>query len=69
MFNLGIDISHLLRWLDRYPVRVEVKGGSRPLNAEKIWITSNVEPRYWYPDLDPLTLEALMRRLIITEFE
>lgn len=68
-FRGGIDIAHLLRWLDRYPVRVEVKGSSRPLVAEKIWITSNLEPKYWYPDCDEETKSALMRRLIITEFE
>lgn len=59
----------MLRWLDRYPVRVEVKGSSRPLVATKFWITSNVEPRKWYPDLDLETIDALMRRLVVTEFE
>jgi len=68
-FRGSIDISHLLRWLDRYPVRVELKGGSYPLMAEKIWITSNIHPQYWYPDLDPATYAALERRLVIEEFE
>nr|WAE43202.1 MAG: replication associated protein [Cressdnaviricota sp.] len=68
-FRGGIDISHLLRWLDRYPVRVEIKGSSRPLLAKKIWITSNLDPKYWYPDIDAETLNALLRRLQITEFE
>lgn len=67
-FRGGIDISHILRWLDRYPVRVEIKGSSRPLVADKIWITSNVDPRLWYPDIDPETLGALLRRLNITHF-
>jgi len=66
---LGIDVAHLLRWTDRYPVRVEIKGSSRPLNATKIWITSNLDPRSWYPDLDYATTEALLRRLTITQFE
>lgn len=64
-FRGGIDISHFLRWLDRYPVRVEVKGGSRPLLARSFWITSNLPPRSWYPDLDLQTFEALERRLNI----
>jgi len=67
-FRGGIDISHMLRWLDRYPICVEVKGGSRPLKAQKIWITSNIHPRDWYPELDTATVEALLRRLNITEF-
>jgi len=66
--NLGIDICHMLRWLDRYPVRVEIKGSSRPLCARKIWITSNIHPRQWYPEIDGETLAALMRRLNITQF-
>jgi len=66
-FRGGIDISHLLRWLDRYPVRVEIKGSSRPLMADKFWITSNIHPRSWYPELDNATYLALERRLLITE--
>ena len=66
--HLGIDISHMLRWLDRYPVRVEIKGASRPLLAKKIWITSNLDPRLWYPDCDEQTKDALMRRLEVVEF-
>jgi hypothetical protein len=63
-----IQISHLLRWLDRYPVLVETKGGFVPLRATQIWITSNLNPREWYPDLDEETRNALLRRLTITEF-
>jgi len=36
-FRGRIDISHLLRWLDRYPVNVELKGSSIPLRAKTIW--------------------------------
>jgi len=67
-FRGGIDISHLLRWLDRYPVSVETKGSSKPLLAQNIWITSNLDPRLWYPDLDADTLAALLRRINITHF-
>jgi len=67
-FRGAIDVSHLLRWLDCYPVLVEIKGGSRPLLARKIWITSNLDPRLWYSDLDQETLDALLRRLNITHF-
>lgn len=68
-FRGAIDISHLLRWLDRYPVLVEIKGSATCLVAEKIWITSNLHPRDWFKDLDNETLEALLRRLKITIFD
>jgi len=62
-FILGqIDVSHVLRWLDRYPVTVETKGSSVVLQAKKIWITSNLSPDDWYPDLDEETRLALRRR-------
>ena len=48
-FRGAIDVSHLLRWLDRYPVRVEIKGSSVPLCAKSIWITSNLPLESWYP--------------------
>ena len=67
-FRGAIGISHLLRWLDRYPVSVENKGSALPLMATTFWITSNVDPRLWYPDLDDETLAALIRRLNITHF-
>lgn len=68
-FRGGIDISHVLRWLDRYPVRVEIKGSSVPLCAETFWITSNTHPSEWWPDLDRATLDAFMRRVQVTFFE
>lgn len=67
-FRGGIDISHLLRWFDRYPTIVEVKGSSTVLKAENIWITSNLHPKDWYPGLDDETWNALKRRIEITEF-
>lgn len=67
-FRGGIDISHILRWLDEYPTIVEVKNSSRVLKVTSVWITSNLHPRLWYPDLDPDTLSALLRRLQVTHF-
>jgi hypothetical protein len=66
-FRGTIGISHLLRWLDRYPVLVEVKGSSTVFKAEKIWITSNLHPREWYKDVDESTVLALLRRMNIVE--
>jgi len=67
-FRGAIGISHLLRWLDRYPVIIEAKHGATVLRAERIWITSNLNPRHWYPDIGEETLDALLRRMEITEF-
>lgn len=60
-----INISNLLRWFDRYPVLVEIKGSSTVLLAENIYVTSNLDPRDWYPDIDEPTKAALLRRLEI----
>lgn len=68
-FRGAIDVSYLLQWLDRYACIVERKGGSMPLSVRKFWITSNVAPQVWYPDLDTRTLEALLRRLKIVYVE
>lgn len=68
-FRGGIDIAHLLRWFDRYPVNVELKGASIPLSAERIWVTSNLHPDQWYPELDSATLDALKRRMNIELIE
>lgn len=67
-FRGGIDIAHLLRWLDRYPVTVETKGSATVLRATRIWITSNLPPRGWFPGLDEATISALLRRVKVTHF-
>jgi len=68
-FRGDIDISHILRWIDRYPVSVETKGSARPLLATKFWFTSNLDPRSWYPDICEETRAALLRRLKIIHFD
>lgn len=65
----SIGISHMLRWCDRYPVIIEAKHGATTLSANRIWITSNIHPRQWYPELDEETQNALLRRLEITHFD
>lgn len=47
-FTGTMDIVHLLKWLDSYPLTVEVKGGQVVLNSKKWWITSNINPDEWY---------------------
>jgi len=68
-FRGGINISHFLRWLDRYPVNVETKGGATVLKATKIWITSNVSPDDWYPEANEETKTAIRRRMTIVHYQ
>jgi len=68
-FRGGIDVSHLLRWCDRYPVHLEIKEASRPMDVERIWFTSNLHPNDWYPDLDLDTKLALERRMTIIHMD
>lgn len=57
----------LLRILDRYPYRVEVKGGSRQLLARRFFITAPFHPRNAYQTLEDKA--QLLRRIsVIREF-
>lgn len=69
-FSGTVDIVHLLKWLDKYPCAVEIKGSQVALKSKKWWIMSNVAPDMWYTDkATPEQQAALMRRLTnIVEF-
>lgn len=58
-----IQFRTLLRLCDRYPEMVESKGGQHPFLARRIFITSNGEPRDWYPNVADNRFDALQRRL------
>lgn len=66
-FRGAIDVANLLLWFDRYPVRVEIKGSSVPMCVSNIWVTSNLHPKDWFPDLDKESYDALLRRITIKE--
>lgn len=38
----------MLKYLDKYPVQVENKGGTLWYNPIKIYICSNKHPKNWY---------------------
>ena len=46
--DCGISFRDLLRFLDRYPMDVPIKG-VQAVGPRVIVITTNVEPRDWYP--------------------
>ena len=50
----------MLTICDRYPTIVDVKNGARNFAPVKIWITSNSDPRLWWPKVG---LGAMSRRL------
>lgn len=56
-------IAFMLRLLDRFPMQVPIKGGFTSWSPRKVYITSNVAPQYWYPDVDGPTLRAFLRRI------
>lgn len=58
-----MPIGEFLRTVDRYPLRVPVKGGFVQLVANTFIITSNHLPREWYPDAEPKRLAAVERRI------
>jgi len=47
---------------------VETKGSHNVLRYERIFFTSNISPEEWYPNVNQLTRDALLRRLIVYEF-
>ena len=73
-FDGFIHITHLLKWFDRIPCGVEIKGGTVPLRAIKFWVTSNVAPEDWWGRVDGKgptdeQMAALRRRIQVTHFE
>lgn len=62
-FRGQLPYGFLLRLLDRYPMRVQVKGGSREFVADEIIITSPKHPTAWYSDLPDDRINQLLRRI------
>lgn len=56
-------LTYLLKLLDRYPMRVPIKGSFVQWKPEIITITSNKHPDDWYPNAFPEHRRALKRRL------
>lgn len=49
------------RLIDRYPLRLEVKGDTVQMRARTVFITSNVPPPFWWRKIG---LGAMQRRLV-----
>lgn len=60
----NMKFNYLLRLLDRYPMRVEVKGGYRQMNSKKIFVTTIVHPQNVYNMADnDEPIRQLIRRI------
>lgn len=58
-----LPIEDLLTLLDGHPTTVRILYlGNKPWIPTKIFITSNLHPKNWYPKLDNDTYQALWRR-------
>ena len=58
-----IPYETLLRYLDRYKVRLNVKGSYTYANWYKVFFTSNMDIMEWYPGKN---IDALLRRITKT---
>lgn len=58
-FDGHIPYTTLLKYLDRYPVQLPIKGGFTPAYYTTVYITSNYPIRHWYGH----EATALMRRI------
>lgn len=62
-------LTYLLKLLDRYPMRVPVKGSFVVWAPKMIWLTSNTDPKLWYQGASLEHQAALRRRIsFITHF-
>ena len=61
----AVSFARVLRYLDRYAVRVPVKGGTRELRATVMVVTSNLDPALAYDGrlLPGESVAPLLRRL------
>lgn len=57
-----LELGLFLQVLDRYPLQVEVKGGSVQFVAKRVYVTSNLSPELWYPEATPEQHAAIRRR-------
>lgn len=55
-------LQYLLKLLDRYRMRVPVKGGFVSWCPREVYITSNLSPDEWFPNANGEHVNALFRR-------
>jgi len=63
-----VSINELKQWLDRYPMKVEIKGGMVELQATTFYITCQHHPSSIYPDEKQEDRDAIQARCNIVQF-
>lgn len=58
----ALDLTDLLKVLDVYPMKCQAKFGFITPKWTKVYITSNLDPRDWYPGASQTHLQAMFRR-------
>lgn len=58
-----LQFQQALKVFDRYPTKVEIKGGFKPLHARTFVITSNSHPKDWWQNKTGKDFNALKRRI------
>lgn len=62
-------LTYFLKLLDRYPMRVPIKGEFVNWNPKEIIITSNMPPHHWYAGAKQQHVDAMFRRFTqVTHF-
>lgn len=62
----GIDFGYLLQLLDGYPMLLQTKGAFVCKNWNKVILTSNNDPKTWFPELGyPASLERRIEKIVL----
>lgn len=62
-FRHQIKMDVMLKMMDRYVWHLEAKGRSFEFTSHRIIITTNIDPKEWYPNLTKEKKEPLARRI------
>lgn len=62
-FHNNFKLDYMLRLFDRYPMKLNIKGGYTYRCAKQIFITSNLTIDEWYPNCKPRHRKAVTRRI------
>lgn len=62
-FRHQLKLDVLLKFFDRYPMKLEAKGRSFEFVSRKIILTTNIDPVNWYPKVSKEVKSPLARRI------